>query len=229
MNNYFKTSIISFAFLSLTQCSPAPANDEIKKECNRLNDTSQSVVVKPGEKVDYYKGHNNNNISLSEGGETVRILLCDSATANIKGGTVSHIYMYDSSSIQVSGNPEISHLTLNQDSKGEITGGSFSFVNLRDNSEAYVKALKLQDGSTTASGIKITGGAITLEKGAALHIYAQKVNFSNSKLSGTWADGTKFSFWVLKKLQDDEKLFEFFKSMPNQVVFHKSEKEGVKG
>lgn len=227
MNNLFKVSIASFAFLFLVQCSPTIANKEDK--CNQVNNTEQSVTVKSGEKIVNYEGRNSSNILVNEGGNAVRIDLCDSATANIKGGTSAHINMYDSSDIKVSGNSEITHLTFHEDSKGEISGGSFSFINLKDKSDVRIKSLKLQDGSTSlSSGKEISGGVITLQKGATLHIYGESLNFSNGKLSGVWADGTKFNIWLLQNSQGQENRFKLFQSMPKQVVFHKVEKPVAK-
>ncbi len=229
MNKIFPFSIILLASLFLAQQTPFSADGRdstsAKEECNQFDNTHNSVTLKAGEEIAFYRGHDENNISVLEGGEVAHMSLCDLATASIKGGNVSHIRMYDSSAIKVFGNTKIGHLTLNDSSKSKISGGTFAFINLADNSEAHVQSLSMEDGLLQASGVDVSGGAITLKKKATLHIYGQKISFSDGKLSGIWADGTSFKFWLVQRLgYGEQEKFELFDSMPNQVIFHDTNK-----
>lgn len=230
MNKISAFIIILLASLLLTQQALIYANDtrdltssEVK--CDQVDKTHNLVTVKAGEEITSYQGRGKNNISIIEGGKVAHMSLCDSATASVKGGSASHIRMYDSSAISVSDNAKIGHLSLNDNSQGKISGGTFAFINLGGKSETHVGSLTMEDGSLQVSGVNVSGGVITLKKGATLHLYGQNISFSDGKLSGAWADGSRFKFWLVQLLgEGEEKKFEFFYSMPNQVIFHNTNK-----
>lgn len=246
----FGVMFLSFLFLAQNFLISNDSKDsEDKKIYCRFDKNPNSVTLKAGEEIAFYRGHDDNNISVLKGGHVSHMFLCDSATASIKGGNVgfinmydssaievshnmasikgenvAHLKMYDSSAIEVSDNADISHLTLNNSSQGKISDGTFAFINLRDNSEAHIRSLNIGDGSIQASGVNISGGAVTLERGTTLHIYAQKLGFKDGKLSGTWADGSSFKFWLVQYFGNEEQSrYKLPDSMPDQVIFHKTE------
>lgn len=227
MIRIFTIGVMFLSFLFLAQnflISNDNRDSEDKKIYCRFDKNPNSVTLKAGEEIPFYGGHDDNNISVLKGGDVAHMFLCDSATASIKGGNVSHVKMYDSSAIKVSDNADIGHLTLSNSSQAKISGGTFAFINLADNSEAHIWSLNINGGSLGTPEINLSGGAITLQRGIKLHIYGKKLSFADGKLSGTWADGTSFKFWLVQNFGDEQRSrYKLPDSMPGQVIFHKTE------
>ena len=193
------------------------------------------------------------NISSEENGSISFLHLHDSATASIKGGEIAHIIVHDASSLSVSGNSEISHLslhdassvslsdssqidnlTLEDDTRSEISNAQLGFLKISDRSEAHVHSLDIEGDSFSAPGVKVSGGAVVLESGTALHIYGREVNFADGKLSGIWDDGTSYEFWLIRRVKNnwferfwrgedsDREYFEIPQSMPKEIIFHQT-------
>lgn len=290
--NRIQVSGIAFCLL-LTQGKPIFSESRalISANSNRPNREEQSLVIGAGEKMSSYEGKNRSHILVTEGGSVSGMNLRDSAIASVVGGEVSHLYLYDTSSFSVSGSSDISHLTLEDETYGEIldarvsfltlknrsevrvrslSGSSeishlklhdassisisgsleishltlkdetygeifdarVSFLNLKDRSKVRVRSLDIQGGgSFSATGVEVSGGAVILESDTALHIYGREIDFANGKLSGIWADGTYFEFWLIRRIKDnwfwffwragdDAPEYKIPKSMPNQIIYH---------
>ena len=198
-------------------------------------------------------GNDDRDNSLKESGSISFLHLHDSAAASIKGGEISHIIVHDAGSLSVSGNSEISHLTLHDassvslsdssqiynltledDTRSEISNAQLGFLNIGDRSEAHVHSLDIEGDSFSAPGVKVSGGAVVLESGTALHIYGREVNFADGKLSGIWDDGTGYEFWLIRRVKNnwferfwhgedsDREYFEIPQSMPKEIIFHQT-------
>ena len=193
------------------------------------------------------------NISLKENGSVSFLHLYNSAVAFVKGGEIAHINLHDEGSLSVSGNSEISHLTLydasslllsdssqiysvtlEDNTRSEISGAQLGFLDLSDRSEAHVRSLDIEGDSFTAPGVNVSGGAVILESGTTLHIYGREVNFADGKLFGIWNDGTRYEFWLIRRVKNnwferflsgkdgEREYFEIPKSMPNEIIFHQT-------
>lgn len=175
---------------------------------------------------------NRDDTSASQSSSVSFVHLHDSAAASVKGGEISHVHLHDESSLKLSGTSEISHLTLNDSSQSEISGGQLSFLNLTDDSEAHVWLLDIEGGKFSTPEISVSGGAITIEPGTALHIYGREIRFADGKLSGIWANGTQFEFWLLRNTQkrrfwlfkgdEEDRHTEIPSSLPKEVIFHQT-------
>ncbi|MCW7538338.1 PEP-CTERM sorting domain-containing protein [Aquabacterium sp. A7-Y] len=68
-------------------------------------------------------------------------------------------------------------------SRFELNGGSVSFLDLADNASAVLRGGELS--------------WLHRAEGARVTIYGRDFSYANHHLSGSWADGTSFSFWLL--------------------------------
>lgn len=291
-------TIAFLIFFFLTQSKPILSAGKalVSADSKRPNRDGQSLVVGAGEKIRSYDGKGTSNIVVTEGGSVSYLDLRDSATASVKGGEITHLFLYDTSSLKlfdrskqdnsgdsssisfiysydsatafikgeevshinlhdtsnlsvsgdaivshlslhdassvsVSGSQKIYHLTLKDETQGEILDARVGSLTLEDRSEVHVRSLDIDGDSFSAPGIEVSGGAVILDSNTALNIYGRKIDFANGKLSGIWADGIHFEFWLIRRIRDNwfwsfwragdgELKYEIPKSIPKQVIFH---------
>lgn len=135
----------------------------------------------------------------------------------------AYITLHDFSAVEVSENSQVSHLNLTDRAAGKILGGTFSFINLADESEAHIWRVNIDGGSAIAPGMAVSGGAVTLETGTSLHIYGRSLDFSDGKIVGAWIDETPFEFSLVIANEAGDGSSEVPVSLPDEVTFHEIE------
>lgn len=102
----------------------------------------------------------------------------------LNGAEAASIDAFDQSNVKVSGG-NISWLTLNDDASADISGGDISWLMLNDSSVARLT------GVASLSWILFDGANSRAE------VFANDVKYAGGHLSGTWYNGTAFSFWAI--------------------------------
>lgn len=108
----------------------------------------------------------------------------DTRTDVVAGADVAFLDAYDRSTVQVSGG-HISWLTLHDDASADILGGDISWIRAADTS--FVRL----------SGVHSLSWLVMIGAQSRAEIVANGVSYSKGHLSGTWGDGTPFSFWAV--------------------------------
>ena len=136
---------------------------------------------------------------------------------------VARVTLHNFSTVEVAEDSQISHLNLTDRTEGKISGGTFGFITLEDESEAHLWDVDINGGSFVTPGVFISGGAVTIEAGTALHVYGRSLNFSDGKVSGTWTDETPFEFALVMVNEAEDGFAKIPRSLPNEVTFHEVE------
>lgn len=133
---------------------------------------------------------------------------------------VARVTLHNFSTVEVAEDSQISHLNLTDRTEGKISGGTFGFITLEDESEAHLWDVDINGSSFVTPGVFISGGAVTIEAGTALHVYGRSLNFSDGKVSGTWTDETPFEFALVMVNEAKDGFAKIPRSLPNEVTFH---------
>lgn len=187
-------------------------------------DTASVQVVNGGD-LPFYYGYNSTSLGMLGGSSVSYVNLFDQAIVAMSADSnASYVNLANQASAQIQSGATISHFSAYNTSQASILGGTFSFLNLLDNSHANISSVFFNGGLFIGSGISVDGGALTYAPGASADVYVQQAVFSNGMLSGTWEDGTNFSFWVISRLLDGNgnEYFELPNTLPQQITLHQT-------
>ncbi|MBU2987139.1 hypothetical protein KO528_17365 [Saccharophagus degradans] len=117
-------------------------------------------------------------------------------------GSEAWVYTYDQSTLTALPGSDISWLYANDDSTININGGEIGWLYGYDNSTINISAgdiawLKVFDNSETNITYLDDLSRLQVYNDAIVNIYGSNLSYSSGYLSGNWANGSSFSFWVL--------------------------------
>ncbi len=137
------------------------------------------------------------------------------------GAEVSGLTAYDKSEVVMHEGAKVSHLTVKDRASVRILGGTVSFLNMRGSSRAEIRKLRFDGGLFAAGGVSVSGGALTYAADAVIELHAADASFGGGKISGAWADGADFDFWMIEDIDGEKQgLYRLPQQLPRQVVLH---------
>jgi len=101
-------------------------------------------------------------------------------------GSEAFVSVYDSGKLTTYKDTDIAFLYGYDNSTFDITGGDISWLHLYDNNVTNISFVS--DLSW-----------LLVNDNATVNIYADNLSYSNGHLSGTWGNGSDFSFWALEQ------------------------------
>lgn len=143
---------------------------------------STHTLILTGGAVAFLDGFDTSSVDIS-GGHVSHMSLNDSALVRLTSGDISHLTLNESTVATVEGG-EVSHLTATTAARVTVAGGVISWLNVYGNSTAAIL------GAPTFSWL-------VLDQTSHVDVYVTNAVFTNGRLTGTWLDGTPFTFGIL--------------------------------
>lgn len=202
-----------------------------------VRDTAQATLKKSA-KLLVLDADGHSEVVMEEGADVWLLTATDNSVVRISGGTVSfltlrdgakailekdagiaHVQALDRSLVVLEEGAEVDHLTTADDSMVHASGRTVAFLNAEGRSRARVKRIRFKGaGSFSASGMSISGGAISYAPSAKIHIYGDSIAFNEGRLTGYWNTGEPFSIWLVAR--DESRQSTISQSMPAQLIAH---------
>ncbi|MDG9671378.1 PEP-CTERM sorting domain-containing protein [Hahella sp. CR1] len=131
----------------------------------------------------------NENDAININGSESMVYTHDQSTLTaMPDSDISWLYAYDNSTININGG-ETSWLFGYHNSTINISAGDISWLKVFNNSETNITYLD------NLSWLEVYNDAV-------VNIYGSNFSYSNSHLSGNWANGNSFSFWALGNIDN---------------------------
>lgn len=108
-----------------------------------------------------------------------------SQTVLVAPAEIGSVNAYGHATVEVLGG-DVAWLRMNDSSHANVSGGDISWIRLYDASSVRI------------TGIEDLSWLVMDSSLATAEIVADNVTYSGGHLSGTWADGTGFSFWAVE-------------------------------
>ena len=152
---------------------------------------ARSLVIGASEEMNSYEGKGRSNILVTKGGSVSFMNLRDSATASVKGGEISHLFLYDTSSLKLfdSGkqnnsagkSSDIGFIHLHDSATALIEGEEVAHINLYNTSDLSVSGSSVISHLTLhdTSSLSVSGSQkidhLTLEEETHGEIFDARV------------------------------------------------------
>lgn len=138
-------------------------------------------------------------------------------------GYESNIRAYNQSTLNAKSNSDIAWLYAHDESTINIEGGETSWLYGYDNSMINISAgdiswLKLYDSNETNISFLDDLSWLLVNDDAIVNIYGSDFSYYNGHLSGTWGNGSAFSFWALEEL--DLYSGNIGNILPDNIILH---------
>ena len=160
------------------------------------------------------------NITIN--GDMPYLHLRDTAKAVLQqGAQVAYLSAADNAQVILEAGAEVAYLTASHHTVLRSVGGSIGFLTVEGNSQIHIHHLTLKDGTYAVPGVSSGDGAIAYTPDTMIHLYADNVAFNAGKLTGTWANGERFSLRMVERTGTHEsEQYQVSQAFPAQVLVH---------